>query len=155
MLLAAPAAPLPRSTLATCDSAPPWPCVPSAGVTLRVSTGAGLSSLTPDAQPAIRPAATSARKVVEVFNANMVVSFNLTGNKASHLVAGLRSATVGAPGGLAHIGPRRQQTRLDLAIEGGGHQYVAALRSRRIDDELAVGRKARAFVVGAVGQRLH
>src|SRR5881409_3636366 len=106
MLLAAPAAPLPRSTLATCDSAPPWPCVPSAGVTLRVSTGAGLSSLTPDAQPAIRPAATSARKVVEVFSANMVVSFNLTREQSEPSRPCLRSATVGAPGGLAHIGPR-------------------------------------------------
>src|SRR5438105_12744578 len=66
----------------------------------------------------------------------------------------ITSTPIWAPHRFAHIGGGRHQARLDLAIERGGHQYVAALRARGINDEPAIRREARAFVIVGIGEPL-
>ena len=60
------------------------------------------------------------------------------------------SAAERPPHRLAHIVRIDSESRLDFAIERGGHQHVAPLRARGIDDQTPVRREARALVVAGV-----
>src|SRR5687768_13023645 len=132
--LAAAAASRFRSTVATCDCgvAPPAPAAPDASAGVRVSTGAFLSSSLTLEQPASNAAKNKAP---------------VKGCKVLIIGISPGSTAVRPPYRLANVEPGRQQPRLDLAIQRGGHQHVASLKPRRVNEQPAVRRKARAFVV--------
>uniref|UniRef100_A0A7S4D5R6 Uncharacterized protein n=1 Tax=Heterosigma akashiwo TaxID=2829 RepID=A0A7S4D5R6_HETAK len=67
-----------------------------------------------------------------------------------------------APGGLAHLGQRDEQRRLDLAVQRRRHQHLFATRTGRVNDEPAVWREGRALVIvgladllGLAGRQVH
>src|SRR5688572_24059681 len=126
--------PGPVSTVATCDCGAPLPAPPGPpAMPLRSSMGTSFLSAsgTLEAQPAASAAAVRIRaKVVLVL---WIIEKELL-------------AVEWSPHRFAHIGAGGQEAGLDAAIERGGHQHVASLGLRGIDDELAVGSEARTFV---------
>src|SRR5206468_8469346 len=61
----------------------------------------------------------------------------------------------GTPCGFAHIGGGSNQTLLDPAIARDGGQYTMASGLVCVEDQLAVGGEARAFIDGSRGEHLH
>src|SRR6478609_7407662 len=145
--LAVPVVPPTSTGLTWLWPTPPGVAPPGATVTaLRSSTGTS-SSLTPLEQAASKTARVAAR------NTFFFIGGSLLDVDSGWMVAA--SAPERAPVGLANVAAAPGQPGLDLAVEGGGHQRFGAVLARGVNDQTAVGCKARAFVGRGVGDRLH
>src|SRR6185295_1620959 len=116
-----------------------------AGLALASTTGAASSSLTDEPHPTSQALTSAAHS--EVRKGVMVMLLRCVGPADSPAER--------SPNRFAHVLAGGQQLGADAAVERGGHQHVAALRARGVDDQLAIGREARALVLDRIAHGAH